>query len=1636
MYFYNEKKRIVSEYLSKISCVGKNLEILNSLSDYINETSYKKQKEKYNIFESMILFENITSISEVFSGEKEKFLEIIFGKNNGYIFKKIWDNAPEYIYSIGYNRRSYRTNQNSIWHINKNIGKFTDMLYLSALNFSLKDLFENENIESQNTEIQNIDIISDWIALELDNNNEYILSKIKDIVYSENNTNIITHNIIKALFMTKNQSVHKMTGDLLIAAKLQEGLRQSILEHADEGSKEAFIYILKIIIDNDLMRFSSVVRAFDTWTGLILEVEKPKVIKKCFEAAFNCLKDGEYRNNCINSDDNLLIYIGLWAVAFYEINDIMPILNILFYSKEKYKKLTALQFLSDTGFDVFKHSVALNMLDDNDLEVTAFALNNIYTGLSLYDLINFSKIENGYQRGKDIFYKLKNIMDKMPKKELEYNQSIFSWINIKLTKEEILEKMMIAIIFYHDEEDIDVFIDNKENMSIGQRSFFIENFLKEPINKKQKLCLIESCGDRAKMVRESAFEVVNNIILTKDDYTVIEEFLKYKSGDMRKSAIQILLKQDSQELLETIKKLTESKNENKILGAIDIISEIEKTEKHKHIFKEALKYIDELENISQKGKILTEKIDTKDKNVNNYENGFGLYDKNKKADILELDKIENISIENLFSITYEETKNIIEKFIELIEKYKDYEYEVLNWDGSKREVTLGGDVYLSPMASKISGYKNSETFKLDNYPIADKVKDMIEKSGLSILKLLELDFYIKLEMINNYNYKKAWYSKYFEAVNNYKKIEKYFMNRDNIKYFEPIQIYISLYIKEISKKEKFEIAKDLLKKIYTFIPIKKYYEELEEKDDFLRRYYISEFDKIGHWLNILKNNYDDKSFKEYFTITYNFYRASNYNFINCIELENFAKAFELKIIDENEIYQEILERPNSKNRIREISSISVYNNKLVKYQELIKIAEKAIETITKIEVKRGELNTEVTDIVSQIQRCYGIDIFISIILSLDKDGYVRGYNFVSGDCTKKQMLSHLLKCCYPKKDENAEELKKYIKDKKIKIKSEQLIEACMYSTQWIDIVSEYLNLEGLKSACWYFHSHVNDYFSNEKSAITAKYTPISTNDLKDGAFDKKWFLDAYNTLGKENFEKVYESAKYIAGGALHKRSQLFADAVLGKLNINEIKERVQDKRNKDYLLTYSLIPIQNKEDLLKRYEYICQYKKESKNFGSQRQASEARSADIALVNLSINAGYSDINRLMWDMETLKLETLKDYMMPKNIEDIEVRLTIDENGQSDILCTKNDKILKNIPSKFSKNDYIKDIKELKKSLKEQYIRAKNSFENAMEKADIFTGEEIINLSKNPIIFPIIKNLVFKLEDKFGYIDNEDLSDYKEIKHKINKDDKLIIAHPLNMYEAKCWTDYQKDIFKKNIVQPFKQVFRELYFPNQDELKEGVNSKRYAGHQIQLKKGMALLKSRGWIINNEEGIQKIYYDEDIIAVIYANIDWYSPAEAEPFVIDYIGFENRKTFKPVKIEDVPKLIFSEIMRDIDLLVSTAYVGGVDPEASMSTIEVRKAIIEEIIKLKKLSNVELKKSHAYIKGKYGEYTVHLGSAIVHKMGKGAVNIIAVHSEHRGKIFLPFIDSDPKSVEIISKIILLAEDTKIKDPNILEQIK
>jgi thiol-disulfide isomerase/thioredoxin len=380
--------------------------------------------------------------------------------------------------------------------------------------------------------------------------------------------------------------------------------------------------------------------------------------------------------------------------------------------------------------------------------------------------------------------------------------------------------------------------------------------------------------------------------------------------------------------------------------------------------------------------------------------------------------------------------------------------------------------------------------------------------------------------------------------------------------------------------------------------------------------------------------------------------------------------------------------------------------------------------------------------------------------------------------------------------------------------------------------------------------------------------------------------------------------------------------------------------------------------------------------------------------------------------------------------------MNDAGLAELVIDKGGKRLKSVPASMKKDEYVKEINEVKASLKGQFSRARLSLEKAMENRDVFTFGEAAELLGHPVINPLIRKLVFLTGDESGFLTEAGIRRTDGVEIPLAGDAALTIAHSHDLFRLAAWLDYQRFAFDNGLIQPFKQIFRELYTVNEDEKSEKTVSRRYAGHQIQPKKTVALLKGRGWTVDYENGLQKVYYKENVVVTMYALADWFSPADVEAPTLETVAFYDRKTGKPLELETINPVLFSEVMRDVDLVVSVAHVGGVDPMASHSTMEMRSVIVTESVRLMKLTNVTVGGHHARIRGSLGEYSVHLGSGLAHMMGRGALNILPVHGQHRGRLFLPFLDEDPKTAEINAKVLLLAEDTKIKDPTVMAQIK
>jgi hypothetical protein len=226
-----------------------------------------------------------------------------------------------------------------------------------------------------------------------------------------------------------------------------------------------------------------------------LAAQKPAVVKKCLETAFRCLTKEGYIDECVGSSDVLLIFMGLWARAFFEIRITESILKSLFASDKKYQRLTALYFLRQAQFPLFQHLLALQLLDDPDYEVKCWVLKNLFSDANYISLRpEYRKTLLKYKNTKGIsleeqFAKLQNILENMPGKEMVFKESVFPWCQAVLASDQVIFKMLLILALEKSEGRVDLILDYRDKMSPETRAESVY-FLFTPSTEAGFSCLL------------------------------------------------------------------------------------------------------------------------------------------------------------------------------------------------------------------------------------------------------------------------------------------------------------------------------------------------------------------------------------------------------------------------------------------------------------------------------------------------------------------------------------------------------------------------------------------------------------------------------------------------------------------------------------------------------------------------------------------------------------------------------------------------------------------------------------------------------------------------------------------------------------------------------------------------------------------------------------------------------------------------------------------------------------------------------------------------------------------------------------------------------------------------------------------
>lgn len=294
-------------------------------------------------------------------------------------------------------------------------------------------------------------------------------------------------------------------------------------------------------------------------------------------------------------------------------------------------------------------------------------------------------------------------------------------------------------------------------------------------------------------------------------------------------------------------------------------------------------------------------------------------------------------------------------------------------------------------------------------------------------------------------------------------------------------------------------------------------------------------------------------------------------------------------------------------------------------------------------------------------------------------------------------------------------------------------------------------------------------------------------------------------------------------------------------------------------------------------------------------------------------------------------------------------------------------------------------------------------------------------------------------------------------------RVSLWHPLNS-DPETVLSWRRNIVQTGLTQPIKQVYREVYVLTEAERQTEVYSNRFAAHILRQHQFKALCDTRGWRFNLmgahfdgnntperpllSRGL-KAEYTVDVVEDGQAS----EMGIASHIATDQVSFIDAENNR-VPLTDIAPIVFSELMRDVDLFVAVSSVandpswtdGG--PEGRFGrywhehafgdlsqSAQSRKELLADILpSLAIAERCSIEGKFLVVSGKLNEYAIHLGSSNIQIRPSNRYLCIVPGQRNSTVTRLPFAGDGTFSI-ILSKAYMLIADDKITDKTILSQL-
>lgn len=596
----------IKELKGRLKCmegVDKNVaQMIAECAKYVDDDSRSNSK-----FEPMLTKyieeHGIEDTANIFSGELRQMPEFFLGEEWTELFCAAVKLMAQWPYPGHYYRRSQRSRKATL-HVTDVTRALWAFVQMRAMGLSDGELLNNRKSVPEN-----------WLAAKLYTGDQTCVDYVREAMTSENNSKRLEHAHFRAIVKSGHKELLELEGKLLLAARLQKGLRQVIIETCNDGLPESYIYILKVIKDNNLQRFAAVKRGFAVTTGMPGDETPDRINNKLLELVYLYITDRQEAQKAIESDDAMQVYLGLWAIGFYETEKMAESIRRLIDAVPAYKVEAALLMTGNTDNPKLVREVAAKVLSkrSDELGIVAGVLPLYYINKFLYGRIAvcFGKFFNSKEDAEHDFNLLAEVFAKIDKPKT-FSPYVFPWHSKELKRSEVAKLLCGIAIFVNTPDIVDRALEYFPSLESFTRYYLVDEMLSKPTTRKQVAFLVEMMTNASSNTRGKACEIVERLFkenkLTADDFRAMEEHLRLKSSEMRMAIVRMFGKLPPQEATDTVRRLLADKVALRRLAGLEIMKNWNEKHERPDAVQALLADVERIAQPSQQEKILIDTI--------------------------------------------------------------------------------------------------------------------------------------------------------------------------------------------------------------------------------------------------------------------------------------------------------------------------------------------------------------------------------------------------------------------------------------------------------------------------------------------------------------------------------------------------------------------------------------------------------------------------------------------------------------------------------------------------------------------------------------------------------------------------------------------------------------------------------------------------------------------------------------------------------------------------------------------------------------------------------------------------------------------------------------------------------------------